>query len=267
MRGRMKFIAMINGLCLLLIIGQPVTANIGAEPAGGIAGEGNYLTYLKNVRTFLIIEDESANGTGYYTIYNPSNETENLTICFDPGTQRTNVTVMVDGSYVNHYIGGIKSDYLVHTWMENESYRGNLFNVTIHPKSFSNITIEWNFGIIEGSRTLYTKRTSYIARYLIIGYAGWNHTIDNVEVTFRLNSSHFDEFSLSSGNNTPYDSNGVTIIQYQFTDFDMEEYELVILGDSYTVDLRVRNYTYYVLAGIISTIIVVGIFYYRKKKT
>ena len=251
MCGRTLLAVLVSISFLLTALSGAVDANLAAEPTGGIAAEGNRATFLKTVDVLIEVKDEKATGAGRYMLFNPSNETEFLTICFDSGTISSNVSVNKDGVRVAVEQGAITS-YLNYYW-------GEVFDVAVYPNTHTNITVDWEFDIIERSGTQYTDRTNYVARYLIIGTAGWNHSIERVNVTFHLDSSHFKSYSANSGFKAYTMDVGVALA-YEFTDFDLQEEEIVVRGDSFIWNIGAMScIILFIVTGIVGVALYLGI--------
>jgi hypothetical protein len=243
MSGRILLAVLVSISFILTALAGAVDANLAAEPTGGIAAEGNRATFLRTADVLIEMKDETATGAGRYMLFNPSNVTEFLTICFDSGTISSNVTVNKNGFRVVAEPGAITSHL--------RNYWGTVFEVAVGPGTHANITVDWEFDIIERGGTQYTDRTSYVARYLIIGTAGWNHSIDRVNVTFRLNSSHFRSYSANSGFKA-YTMDGAAALTYEFTEFDLQEEEIVVRGDSFIWNIGAMScIILFIVAGIV----------------
>ena len=232
MRGRNGIMIVGIIISLTMLFCQPALGDVAAEPAGGVASEGAHQTYLKNVYVFLDVEDTNGTGVGYFTIHNPSDVPEEFTICFDPGHERTGAYVTVDGKSVDTYEDRI-------TTLRNETYHGICFDNTFGPSSTSNITIRWGFSILEYKiRSDNNITVNHLAKYKIIGYAGWNHSIETVDVTFRINSDHFNDLRVWAFglDETRYVKYGATFIKFHCSDFWIDELKIVIIGDQDVVD-------------------------------
>ncbi|MCK5397653.1 MAG: hypothetical protein KAJ33_05335 [Thermoplasmata archaeon] len=278
-----------------MLFSQPALGDVAAEPAGGVALDGNHQTYLKNVYVFLNIENfdtgidyfnlqnSAGTGIGYYTIYNPSNKAEELNICFDPGWDFNDVSVFADGSLVESYEGRVTTNYYYRHAQQTRTYYGTCFNLIISPHSEINLTVKWKFDPV-GYRWNYHNDNitmQHIARYKIIGVAGWNHSIESVDVTFRIDSNHFDNmttWSFWGMNETRYTSGSATYVQFHRSDFDIDELDVWVSGDREELDGSIfwAQYEEYNIrqenrkVGIILSVVILGwlsLFFYSEIRT
>jgi hypothetical protein len=246
--------AFIISLCILLSTCINVKADIAATPATSIGISNNNSTYLKSVDVNLEVYSDVTICRGTYIIHNPSNITENLQVCFDPGHNAQNYTV-----YVNNVVWTTTRGSMISAYYDY-LYDGVLFNLSVNPFTETSVVIDWTFSSTSGSGGIYSSVTRYEVNYLIIGTAGWNHTIDNVNVTFKLKSNHFKDYT-SNCQPTSVEFNDGTELHFNYVNFSYEQLEISIDGDTITYNIC--------LIGIVIWIVIIAviwIIYIKLKK-
>jgi len=246
--------ASLLSLCILLSSCISVKADLAATPATSIGISNNNSTFLKTVDVNLEVYSDVTICRGTFIIFNPSNITENLQICFDPGHNAQNYTV-----YVNNVVWTTTRGSMISAYYDY-LYNGVLFNISINPLTETTIVIDWTFSSTSGSGGIYWKETRYEVNYLIIGTAGWNHTIDNVNVTFKLKSNHFKDYT-SNYQPSSVEFNDGTELHFNYVNFSYEQLEISIDGDTITYNICLIG----IVIGVV-IIAVIGIIFYMRKK-
>ncbi len=252
------FLAVLLSLSILFSSLAPLAAaDLGHHKPDPPEGSGpgtemaNVSSYLKHVDVYLSAYDERAYCNGSYILSNPSNQSEDLEIYFDPGDPPLEAALTIDGKTVNYTtrrIGRTVSNY----WAKEVLS----FPLNLSAGEEAEVNISWEME----TKTEYDDEILWFVpyasidvdwhfSYLIIATSAWERNIETVNVTFDIRSERFSNYRLEYQSHGSYD---------YFTYHDVSPSEIETNEDGFdTVHFRFQNFSrpslYILLSGDMRT--------------
>lgn len=236
-----------------------VMADIAPVPNSGssIGMTQTISSYLGVVNVTLTVYSEITEGHGIFIVRNPSNESENLNLYFDPGNAAKDVRVEING-FVISTLNDTVNNKLV-----------TKFNTTVNINDSSTISIDWKVpSKVSYSVSLFkTKITKWQVGYLIIGKGSWQRSIESVSIIFDMKTKEFEKYHANiQPTEESVNQQGFPVLKYQYNNFSNDELFIMIGGDS------ISDYTnFMIICGVTVGIIVivvalVGTIMWKNKK-
>ncbi len=174
--------------------------------------------YLEEVTVFLDFYEDHINGLGIYSLTNPSDSTEEISLFFDPSHEPKDCTIYTDDKRVESWSIELNEDYYSNDrWRTHVPFGkyGNdhpveLFNLSVPAGEEIEVIIDW----MMKSKVKYTltyngmfgflpiqankeKHTDWGSSYLIISNSSWPRPISEVTIKGRSHSDKFDNMDVS----------------------------------------------------------------------
>jgi len=164
---------------------------------GDIAPDPNYLTsitamnqdiqsFLNEVNVTMYVNEKVADGQGSFKISNPSNEWENFSVVFDPGTYSYDIDVEIEGK--RPFFESVRYDNF---YGEYWRVYGIKFNVSVPPEGDTISNITWKYHVDQDSHKQLYYHTDRLVEYLVIGTMGWSEPISKVDVRFVITTDEY----------------------------------------------------------------------------